>query len=118
MLFSFLLLGLFVGLKHALEADHVSTVATLASRSASARQPVSGRVRRGRGAGGGRSQRGGSAAAPAVVPTFRLGVDGFAVLAGNRRSRPWDLDRCAEQGVLPARGRRRGRVLRRMLRRG
>ncbi len=40
MLFSFLLLGLFVGLKHALEADHVSTVATLASRSASARQTV------------------------------------------------------------------------------
>ncbi len=40
MLFSFLLLGLFVGVKHALEADHVSTVATLASRSASARQTV------------------------------------------------------------------------------
>src|SRR5258708_10291445 len=40
MLFSFLLLGLFVGLKHALEADHVSAVARLASRSASARQAV------------------------------------------------------------------------------
>ena len=40
MLGSLLALGLLLGLKHALEADHVSTVATLASRSASARQTV------------------------------------------------------------------------------
>jgi sulfite exporter TauE/SafE len=37
---SLLFLGLLLGLKHALEADHVSTVATLASRSASARDTV------------------------------------------------------------------------------
>jgi cytochrome c biogenesis protein CcdA len=37
---SLLVLGLLLGLKHALEADHVSTVATLASRSGSARQTV------------------------------------------------------------------------------
>jgi hypothetical protein len=37
---SLLLLGLVLGLKHALEADHVSTVATLAARSPSARQTV------------------------------------------------------------------------------
>jgi sulfite exporter TauE/SafE len=37
---SLLALGLLLGLKHALEADHVSTVATLASRSGSARQTV------------------------------------------------------------------------------
>ena len=40
MLGSLLALGLLLGLKHALEADHVSTVATLASRSASTRQTV------------------------------------------------------------------------------
>lgn len=37
---SLLALGLLLGLKHALEADHVSTVATLASRSASTRQTL------------------------------------------------------------------------------
>jgi len=37
---SLLALGLLLGLRHALEADHVSTVATLASRSGSARQTV------------------------------------------------------------------------------
>lgn len=40
MLGSLLALGLLLGLKHALEADHVSTVATLASRSASTRQTL------------------------------------------------------------------------------
>jgi cytochrome c biogenesis protein CcdA len=40
MLFSLLALGLVLGLKHALEADHLSTVATLASRSSSTRQMV------------------------------------------------------------------------------
>lgn len=35
---SLLALGLLLGLKHALEADHVSTVATLAERSSSTRQ--------------------------------------------------------------------------------
>jgi sulfite exporter TauE/SafE len=38
---SLLALGLLLGLRHALEADHVSTVATLASRSASKRQTIS-----------------------------------------------------------------------------
>jgi hypothetical protein len=38
---SLLFLGLVLGLKHALEADHLSTVATLASRSASTRETVS-----------------------------------------------------------------------------
>jgi sulfite exporter TauE/SafE len=38
---SLLLLGLLLGLKHALEADHLSTVATLASGSASTRHSVS-----------------------------------------------------------------------------
>jgi len=38
---SLLLLGLALGLKHALEADHLSTVATLASRSSSTRHTVS-----------------------------------------------------------------------------
>jgi sulfite exporter TauE/SafE len=37
---SLLALGLLLGLKHALDADHVSTVATLASRSASTRQTL------------------------------------------------------------------------------
>jgi len=40
MLVSFLTLGVLLGLKHALEADHLSTVATLASRSSSTRQMV------------------------------------------------------------------------------
>jgi cytochrome c biogenesis protein CcdA len=40
MLGSLLLLGLLLGLKHALEADHLSTVATLASRSSSTRQTM------------------------------------------------------------------------------
>src|SRR5258705_5307648 len=40
MLGSFLALGLLLGLKHALEADHLSTVATLASRSSSKRHTV------------------------------------------------------------------------------
>lgn len=38
MMGSLLALGLLLGLKHALEADHVSTVATLAERSSSTRQ--------------------------------------------------------------------------------
>jgi sulfite exporter TauE/SafE len=37
---SLLALGLLLGLRHALEADHVSTVATLASRARSARETV------------------------------------------------------------------------------
>ena len=41
MLGSLLLFGLLLGLKHALEADHLSTVATLASRSSSPRHTVS-----------------------------------------------------------------------------
>lgn len=40
LLFSLLLLGLLLGFKHALEADHVSTVATLASRSASTKDTL------------------------------------------------------------------------------
>ena len=40
MLGSLLALGLLLGLKHAVEADHLSTVATLASRSSSTRQTV------------------------------------------------------------------------------
>jgi sulfite exporter TauE/SafE len=40
MIGSLLVLGLLLGLKHAMEADHVSTVATLASRSSSTRQTV------------------------------------------------------------------------------
>jgi sulfite exporter TauE/SafE len=40
MIGSLLALGLLLGLKHAVEADHLSTVATLASRSSSARQTV------------------------------------------------------------------------------
>jgi len=40
MLTSFFGLGLLLGLKHALEPDHLSTVATLASRSASRRHTV------------------------------------------------------------------------------
>ncbi|HEY2029694.1 MAG TPA: hypothetical protein VGH20_10850 [Myxococcales bacterium] len=41
MIGSLLLLGLALGLKHALEADHLSTVATLASSSASTRHSLS-----------------------------------------------------------------------------
>jgi sulfite exporter TauE/SafE len=40
MIGSLLVLGLLLGLKHAMEADHLSTVATLASRSSSTRQSV------------------------------------------------------------------------------
>jgi sulfite exporter TauE/SafE len=40
MIGSLLVLGLLLGLKHAMEADHLSTVATLASRSSSTRQTV------------------------------------------------------------------------------
>jgi len=40
MIGSLLALGLLLGLKHAMEADHLSTVATLASRSSSTRQTV------------------------------------------------------------------------------
>jgi len=99
MLGSFLALGLLLGLKHALEADHLSTVATLASRSSSKRHTVGVAAAWGLGHAAALVVLGGALVAlgatlpAAVVRAFELVVGiilialGFDVLRRLRRGR-------------------------------
>jgi sulfite exporter TauE/SafE len=99
MLGSFLALGLLLGLKHALEADHLSTVATLATRSSSKRHTVTVAAAWGLGHAAALVVLGGALVAlgatlhAAVVRAFELAVGlilialGFDVLRRLRRGR-------------------------------